>query len=278
MKGLDFLGEMARRSAERVRAARAQESEAALHDRALNTPPAPELSLDAFDIIAELKLRSPAIGELQDDSFDRNAQITAYARGGACAVSVLTEPTEFHGKLADLQDAAATLREFNVPAMRKDFLTEPYQLLEARAAGAGGALVIVTMLEDAMVSELLACAHELGLFVLLEGFESADLERIVRLTEHADPAAVLAGVNCRDLRNLQVDFARFGSVAPALPRRLRCVAESGVATSADVRTVAEQGYRLALVGSALMTSGTPETTLREFVTIGRETRAAQATS
>jgi indole-3-glycerol phosphate synthase len=278
MKAYDFLGEMAERSRERVRAARARESAAALYNRALATPPPPALSLDVFDVIAELKLRSPATGELRDVSFDRNVQITAYARGGACAVSVLTEPTEFHGRLADLQDAATALREFNVPAMRKDFLTDPYQLLEARAAGAGGALVIVTMLSDPSVTELLTCAQELGLFVLLEGFDVTDLERINRLTEHADPATVLAGVNCRDLRSLQVDFARFGTLAAVLSARLRCVAESGVASSEDVRTVAEQGYRLALVGSALMTSSEPEATLRELITTGRETVARQASA
>ncbi|MGD8323660.1 MAG: indole-3-glycerol-phosphate synthase TrpC, partial [Gammaproteobacteria bacterium] len=208
MKRRDFLGEMATRSRERVRLARARESEAALQSRALAAPSPPPLSLDDFDVIAELKLRSPAVGELQALSFDKVARISAYARGGACAVSVLTEPSEFHGELADLSEAAATLHDFDVPAMRKDFLTDPYQLLEARAAGAGGALVIVTMLEDATVAELLACARELGLFVLLEGFDSRDLERIDRLTEHADPTMVLAGINCRDLRNLQVDFAR----------------------------------------------------------------------
>jgi len=268
MSGKDFLGEMADRSNKRVAAARAQESEAALQSRATATQTPPTLRLNAFDVIAELKLRSPAAGELSDKTFNATDQVTAYARGGACAVSVLTEPTEFHGSLADLHRAAETLREFDIPAMRKDFLTDTYQLLEARAAGAGGALVIVTMLTDNAVSEMLACAAELGLFVLLEGFDKDDLERIARLTEHADPATTLAGVNCRDLRNLQVDFARFGPIASQLPAHLRSVAESGISSAEDIGHIVGYGYRLALVGSALMTSDGPEATLRRLIAAG----------
>jgi indole-3-glycerol phosphate synthase len=278
MNGGDFLERMARRSRQRAQAARRRESERALLERALATPAPPRLQLSSFDIIAELKLRSPASGELQNQTFDKEHQILAYARGGACAVSVLTEPDEFRGSLADLGDAAAALHEFDVPAMRKDFLTEPYQLLEARAAGAGGALVIVTMLEDATVRELLACAFELGLFVLLEGFDAEDLGRIALLTEHADAENVLAGVNCRDLRDLQVDFGRFETLSAALPKHVRCVAESGVSGPDDVRTLPRLGYRLALVGSALMTAGAPEKTVREFIAAGRSSVAAGGTA
>lgn len=269
MNTRDFLGEMAARSRDRVTAARGQESEATLRKRAASVPQAPPLKLAEFDVIAELKLRSPATGKLDNADFDARNQIAAYARGGASAVSVLTEPSEFLGSLDDLRKAAAQLNALGVPAMRKDFLTDPYQILEARAAGAGGALVIVTMLSDAAVTELLDCAHELNMFVLLEGFDEADLERIAALTEHADPARVLAGVNCRDLRSLQVEFERFGPIAPAIPERLKCVAESGIASVADIRTVVGWGYRLALVGSALMTADSPEAALRDFIAAGR---------
>ena len=129
-------------------------------------------------MIAELKLRSPAAGGLADAGFDRGAQLDAYARGGAAAVSVLTEPTEFKGELAHLVDAAALLAPQRRPVMRKDFVTDPYQVLEARAAGAGGILVIVTMLDDATVRALVDSARECGLFVLLEAFDRADLERL----------------------------------------------------------------------------------------------------
>ena len=270
MSTRDFLGEMAARSRTRAAEARARESEAMLQARALEMSAAPKLKLNPFDVIAELKLRSPAAGTLSDAGFEAGDQIEAYARGGACAVSVLTEPSEFLGSLDDLRAASATLAQHGVPTMRKDFLTDPYQIFEAKVAGAGGVLVIVTMLSDATVTELLACARELGMFVLLEGFGAADLERIAALTEHADPETVLAGVNCRDLRSLQVDFTRFEPLAAALPAHLKSVAESGIASTDDVRTVASHGYRLALVGSSLMTSGSPEATLRAFISAGRD--------
>src|SRR5687768_15625552 len=116
---------MAETSRARVRAARTAESEAKLESRALASPAPPPLTLDRFDIIAELKLRSPAAGGLAAGGFDRGAQLDGYARGGAAAVSVLTEPTEFHGDLAHLKDAATRLKAERVPAMRKDFLTDP---------------------------------------------------------------------------------------------------------------------------------------------------------
>ncbi len=142
--------------------------------------------------------------------------------------------------------------------MRKDFLTDPYQVLEARAAGAGGVLVIVTMLDDATARLLVDTARELGLFVLLEAFDRADLERLAAFDEPADAGPpVLAGVNCRDLRDLDVRFSRFVELAPYLPRHLPAVAESGIGGVDDVRSVARSGYRLALVGSSLMRAAGP---------------------
>jgi hypothetical protein len=129
-----FLERMAATSRARVARARAAESDAKLARRAQRAARAPALKLDRFDVIAELKLRSPAAGGLADGSFDQSAQLAAYARGGAAAVSVLTEPTEFKGELAHLEDAAARLKPAKIPAMRKDFVTDPYQVLEARAA------------------------------------------------------------------------------------------------------------------------------------------------
>ena len=274
MKGRDFLAEMAKRSHARAQLAQERETEAALLRRALATPVPPALELSEFDIIAELKLRSPAAGTLQDASFDKQSLIQAYVRAGACAVSVLTEPSEFHGELDDLVNVAKLLRDSGIPAMRKDFLTVPYQLLEARAAGAGGALVIVTMLNDATVTELLDCARELELFVLLEGFSQDDLQRIAALTDGADPNRILAGVNCRNLRDLQVDFDRFAGLSNALPEHLHCVAESGIASAENVRSIVAQGYRLALVGSALMTAAQPESALQAFIAAGRSAAAA----
>jgi indole-3-glycerol phosphate synthase len=155
--------------------------------------------------------------------------------------------------------------------MRKDFLTDPYQMLEARVAGAGGVLVIVAMLADATLRTLVARARELGLFVLLEAFDRADLERLAAFDVPAAAGSppVLAGINCRDLRDLNVRFARFTELAPHLPRHLPAVAESGIGTADDIRTVAEAGYRLALVGSSLMRAADPSATLADLIHAGR---------
>ena len=252
-KAGSFLDRMARASRERVREARGKQPEGTLLRHALATPPPPSLSLSDFDVIAELKLRSPAAGDLAEERFDRSAQIRAYAAGGASAVSVLTEPDEFKGTLEDLSAAAASLLNDGIPTMRKDFLTDPYQVLEARAAGAGGVLVIVTMLSDSDVAALLEAADECGLFVLLEAFDERDLERISTL-EITGSLPVLCGVNCRDLTSLEVDFDRFRQLAAHLPTGLPAVAESGIGDRNDVVAVARLGYRAVLVGSALMRS------------------------
>lgn len=267
---MTFLERMAAASRDRVRAARAVESDAALERRALATPLPPPLVLHGFDVIAELKLRSPAAGGLASGDFDRGAQLNNYAQGGAAAVSVLTEPTEFKGELAHLVDAAKLLATARCPAMRKDFVTDPYQVLEARAAGAGGVLVIVTMLDDATVRALVDCARACGLFVLLEAFDRADLERLAPFdapTKSGPP--LLAGVNCRDLRDLNVRFSRFAELAPFLPTHLPTVAESGIGTSDDIRTVATAGYRLALIGSSLMRAADPAVALAALIAAGR---------
>jgi len=274
---MTFLERMAAASRERVRGARTAESDAKLARRAERTARPPRLELDRFDVIAELKLRSPAAGGLAGGNFDPHAQLAAYARGGACAVSVLTEPAEFKGELAHLADASEQLKPARIPAMRKDFVTDSYQVLEARAAGAGGILVIVTMLDDATVRSLVDSARECGLFVLLEAFDRADLERLApydRAPRADDPAPILAGVNCRDLRDLDVRFARFAALAPYLPTHLPTVAESGIATADDVATVAKLGYRAALVGSSLMRAADPAAALAALIAAGRSTREA----
>jgi len=171
-----FLDSMAASSRERANAAIAAEPLAALQARCRDLPPPPALARrGGFDLIAELKLRSPALGELGSARDDLAGRVTTYARAGAAAVSVLTEPSRFDGSLAQLRDAAAVLAPLGVPAMRKDFLVDPYQLCEARAAGAGGALVIVRMLSRAALGEMLDCARELGLFVLVEAFDEEDI-------------------------------------------------------------------------------------------------------
>jgi indole-3-glycerol phosphate synthase len=271
-----FLDDMAVLSAARVTEALRHESADALERRARRTPPSAPLRLSAagFDVIAELKLRSPAAGLLGDESQDWLGRVTGYARGGAAAVSVLTEPSRFDGSLVHLRQAAAALAPLGVPAMRKDFLVDPYQVLEARAAGAGGVLVILRMLTRPRIEELLDVAAEHGMFVLLEAFDDADLgmafdlktSREPRRANHAGPpeAPVLIGVNCRDLQTLKVVQERFAALAPLLPAGWPAVAESGVASAADARRMQRLGYRLALIGTALMTCEDPSQLLREI--------------
>ena len=268
----DFLATMARESRSRVSDARRREPEGALHSRALETPRPPRLLLDAgFDVIAEIKRRAPSAGSLSPSPRAGLAagRARAYARGGATAISVLTEPSRFGGSLADLEGAAGAT---GVPAMRKDFLVDPYQLLEARAAGAGGALLIVRLVEDAVLVEMLEAAAGLRLFVLLESFAEPDLERIGFLLPRAKALGldVLVGVNARDLTSLEVNPTRLAELAASLPSGVPCVAESGLTTPGDIRGVASRGYRLALVGSALMRSADPSGLTAELVAAGRE--------
>jgi indole-3-glycerol phosphate synthase len=268
-----FLDDMAIASAARVAEALRHESFAELERRARAAPASPELRLSAagFDVIAELKLRSPAAGVLGKESEDWLGRVAAYARGGAAAVSVLTEPTRFDGSLEHLRRAAAVLRPLGVPAMRKDFLVDPYQVLEARAAGAGGVLVIVRMLSRSRVALLLDVAAQHGLFVLLEAFDATDLETACEVLR-TQAGQVLIGINCRDLQTLKVVPERFAALAPLLPPGRPAVAESGVASAADAREMQRLGYGLALIGTALMAGNDPSLLLGE---IFRATRTVQ---
>lgn len=271
----DFLDRMAAGSRARVEAARAREPLAALETRALAAPAAPQLALAGrFDLIAELKRRSPALGTLGtlgSAGDDLAARVRAYAAGGAAAVSVLTEPSRFDGSLEHLAAAAAALAPRGVPVMRKDFLVDPYQLLEARAAGAGGTLLIVRMLDDATLATMLSSARGLGLFVLLETFDAVDIAR-THAALAAGPAGgppVLVGVNSRDLQTLAVVPERLVELAPALPRAHPRVAESGLESPADCARMVREGYDVALVGGALMGARDPGELVRAMLAAGR---------
>ncbi|MET0499610.1 MAG: indole-3-glycerol-phosphate synthase [Steroidobacteraceae bacterium] len=272
MSGL--LTEMAQTSLARLADARSKESEQSLWARASDAPPAPRLKLshEGFDIIAECKLQSPSAGDLSANTSGVEDRVRAYAQGGACAVSVLTEPSRFGGNLEHLEQAATALRPLDVPVMRKDFLVDPYQIMEARAAGAGGVLVILRMLESCHITALLDCAAMLKMFVLLEAFDAADLEvaRSVLTPRKQHGEQILVGLNCRDLETLQIDFPRFEQLAGRLPFGYTSVAESGVGTLEDVKKVVDVGYRVALIGTTLMTSNEPEKLLSELLSAGRE--------
>jgi indole-3-glycerol phosphate synthase len=273
----DFLTQMADSSRARVHAAKQALSQAALAERARETAAPPPLRLDAsgFDLVAELKLRSPAAGPLTAGGARLAERVSAYARGGAAAVSVLTEPERFEGSLAHLTAAAAALAPQHVPAMRKDFLVDPYQVLEARVAGAGGVLVILRMLAREQIDALIECAAAHGLFVLLEAFDAQDLDLMHGIVAaHGPRCTLLAGLNCRDLTTLQVVPQRLEQLAALLPGTVPRVAESGVASAADAHRVAAAGYQLALVGSALMQGTDPEALARSLLGAGRAALAA----
>ena len=272
-----FLDEMARSSAARAAQARAGEPFAALERRAKAAARGARLvlSTDGFDVIAELKLMSPAAGRLGAQNEDWLKRVIAYAQGGAAAVSVLTEPSRFDGSLEHLRQASAALAPFKVPTMRKDFLVDPYQVLEARAAGAGGVLLIVRMLPRSQLMQLLDAAAEHGLFVLLEAFDADDLQaaREMLAARTAGRAAggdeILVGINSRDLQTLEVVPERFELLAPRLPADTPAVAESGVASAADAVRMMCLGYRLALIGTALMSRDDPQQLLREILATTR---------
>jgi indole-3-glycerol phosphate synthase len=263
-----FLEQMARSSAERVAQAALREDIDALERRARQTPAGPPLRLSpaGFDVIAELKLRSPAAGILGDANDDWLGRVATYARAGAAAVSVLTEPSRFDGSLEHLRQAASVLAPLGVPAMRKDFLVDPYQILEARAAGASGVLIILRMLRRARIEEMLRTAADHGLFVLLEAFDAEDLELARDLLAARRPSndTLLIGINCRDLQTLEVVQGRFAGLVSQLPVGWPAVAESGVATAADARKMGQLGYRLALIGTALMAREDPAVLLKEI--------------
>jgi len=268
---------MAHSSRARVERASAALPLGALRAQALQSarPPALRLSAAGFDLIAEVKLRSPAVGRLGGKAEDIHARVAAYAAAGAAAISVITEPSRFEGELEHLAQAARPAN--GVPLMRKDFLVDPYQVYEARLHGAAGVLVILRMLEQPVQERMLAACEESGLFALLECFDEADLARagaLVRRQTQRGP--LLVGINCRDLASLQVVPDRLDALAPLLPEGAPRVAESGVATPADAERLSRAGYEVALVGSALMRSADPAGLARELLAGGRAARAGGA--
>ena len=254
----DFLQAMAKSSAERAAAA------PTFTDADFDKPLVP-LSLGAFDVIAEIKLRSPAEGQLGISYLisSLNERAQTYAAGGAAAISVLTEPSRFDGELTHLESVAAAVP--GTPVMRKDFLVDPVQVLEARKAGASGVLLITTMLDDATLASMVDVAFEHGMFVLLESFDEEDLVRSARLLDR--DGQLLIGVNTRNLRTLEVDGDRLRRLGPALPAA-RCVAESGLHSADDAARVAGWGYTMALVGTALMRSEAPAELVRSMKAAG----------
>jgi indole-3-glycerol phosphate synthase len=265
----NFLEEMARESAERAAALKnAFASDAP--DR-----PAFPLRLQGFDLIAEIKDRSPAEGSLANTEKARADRAVSYVEGGAAAISVLTEPKRFDGELAHLKEVVAAVSGLEVPVMRKDFLVDTAQIFEAKDAGASGVLLIAAILDDRKLASMLDCVFDNDMFVLLEAFDEADLERAARVSqtpairERAEQQKFLIGINTRDLRSLEVDKTRLQRYGPLLPEGVTAVAESGLHTSGDAAQVAEWGYAAALVGTALMRADNPADLIAEMLCAGR---------
>ncbi len=208
-----------------------------------------------FNVIAECKRRSPSRGVLRVD-YDPVAIARSYEEAGAAAISVLTEPTFFDGSLDHLQ---AVRRAVSVPLLRKDFIVDDYQLLEARAAGADAILLIVAALDDAMLRALLDRAADYGLAALVEVHTALELVRA------QTAGARLIGVNSRNLKTLSVSLDTLFDLARRIDGSSTTVAESGIHTRADLESLRTAGYSAFLVGERFMTDCDPGAALARLV-------------
>jgi indole-3-glycerol phosphate synthase len=200
------------------------------------------LRAPGVSLIAEIKRASPSKGMLRPD-LDPLALARVYQDNGAAAISVLTDARFFGGELEHLQIVRQAV---SLPVLRKDFILEPYQVYEARAAGADAVLLIVAALEDADLAALYRLAGDLGMGALVEVHDERELERALRI------GPCIVGANNRDLRTFQVSLETTARLRPLVPREVVVVAESGVHTPADVACLAEIGVDAMLVGESLM--------------------------
>ncbi len=210
---------------------------------------------DRVHIIAEIKRASPSRGALAEIA-DPASLAVSYESGGASAISVLTESRRFGGSLDDLRAVRAVA---SVPLLRKDFIADPYQVFEARVAGADLVLLIVAALDQPTLASLFALITELGMTPLVEAHSADEVARAV------DLGAGLIGVNARDLSTFELDQDLFGRLADSIPSGVIRVAESAVKSAADVAHYRRAGADVVLVGEALVTGGDPAATLREFL-------------
>lgn len=239
---------------------RAARSLAEVEAAALARPPALDVlsalaPRDRVHIIAEIKRASPSRGVLAEIA-DPASLAVAYQTGGASAISVLTESRRFGGSLSDLE---AVRDVVSVPVLRKDFISDPYQVIEARAAGADLVLLIVAALDQATLSSLFRLVNGLGMTPLVEAHSADEVDRAL------DLGADLVGVNARDLSTFELDPDLFGRLADMIPSGVIRVAESAVMSPADVAHYRRAGADVVLIGEALVTGDDPAQTLREFL-------------
>ncbi len=257
---MTFLPDILARKTAEVEARRAARSEREL-ESACRDLPAPRdfagaLSFrgGAVRVVAEVKRASPSAGPIAMD-LDAVGQARRYAEAGAAAISVLTDGPGFGGSLDDL---AAVRAAVGTPLLRKDFVVERYQLLEARLRGADAALLIVAALPDDALRRLVGACHELGLAALVEVHDAREVGVAL------GAGARLVGVNNRDLRTFRVDLATSERLLALLPDDVKAVAESGVRTPADARRLRAAGAANLLVGEALVRAADPARLLREM--------------
>ncbi len=213
------------------------------------------VSAGYFGLIAEIKRASPSKGLIRPD-FDPPAHARAYQAGGATCLSVLTDERFFQGHDDYLLAARGVV---SLPVLRKDFMVDPWQVEEARRIGADAILIIVAALADGQMQEIEAAALAQGMDVLVEVHDEAELERALALNSR------LIGVNNRDLRDFSVDLARTERLAALMPQGTTVVAESGLATRADLDRLAGHGVRCILVGEALMRQADVEAATRRLL-------------
>jgi indole-3-glycerol phosphate synthase len=213
-------------------------------------------------VIAEIKRRSPSAGSIRED-LDPAERAVLYSGHGASAISVLTDGPYFGGSMSDLEQVA---RRTVLPVLRKDFILDELQILEARAAGAAAVLLIVRALDRTRLTALLACAAGVGLEALVEVHELPELETAL------EAGAAIIGVNSRDLDTFKIDTSIAWPILRQVPRDRIAVAESGLYHQADVVRAAEAGADAVLVGTALSQAASPEGLLRELNRVPRHGR------
>jgi len=205
-------------------------------------------------VIAEMKQRTPSMGVLSEDY--RPADLAhAYADGGAAAISVLTHMAGFGGRVEHIRMARAATQ---LPILRKDFVTDPYEIAESRACGADAVLLIVAALERAQLKDLIALTRSRGIAALVEVHDQAETEAAV------EAGAQVIGINHRDLKTFSVDLGMTERLRKLVPTEVVLVAESGIHTAADARRMREAGADAILVGEALMRAGDPAAQIREL--------------
>jgi indole-3-glycerol phosphate synthase len=249
----DLLEAIVAATRARVGAAKALEPREAIERRAAARAPHAAAFTErlsragSINVIAECKRRSPSRGVLRT-AYDPVAIASGYEQAGAAAISVLTEPGFFDGSLRHLETVRDTV---TIPLLRKDFIVDEYQLLEARAAGADAILLIVAALADAELVSLSKAAHALGLAALVEVHDVAECRRAF------DAGATIIGVNNRNLRTLQVDLHASRDVAQMLPAGVIGISESGLKTPADLQSMKTLGYQAFLMGERFMIEPDP---------------------